>query len=294
MQTLESLSKRIDTARDLQSVVKTMKMLSSVAIHQYEAAVESLADYAQTIEDGFHVTLPRLDLSNTQPSKTSDLLGAVVIGSDQGMCGPFNEHIVNLVRAKLSPGSPLRIWGLGVRVLPRLADAGFEIAGSSPLPGSVHGIGAVVQQLVIGLDDWRVRDQMGRLWIFYNRRKGGASYEPTLLKVLPRPREWYSALTKRPWETRTIPMLTLDPQEMFSHLFREYLFVTLFQAIAQSLASENASRIAAMQAAERNIDERLEQLNARYQQLRQDTITAELLDIVTGAEALEKRKGFSA
>lgn len=286
MQTLEALSKRIETARDLQSVVRTMKTLSSVAIHQYEAAVESLKHYSQTIEDGFQATLPHIEMSTIRSAKSGQL-GVVVIGSDQGMCGPFNEKITSLVAQRL-PREPMpRIWCLGVRLVPRLIDAGLTVEKHLGLPGSVHGITSAVQKLVIGLEEWRVHAHVDRLWVFFNRRISGASYEPTLLEVLPRPRSWYEELARRPWPTRTLPMLPANPERTLSHLFREYLFVTFFQAIAQSLASENASRIAAMQAAEKNIDERLVALNLQFQQLRQESITAELLDIVTGAQALE-------
>jgi len=78
----------------------------------------------------------------------------------------------------------------------------------------------------------------------------------------------------------------MDRKSLFSSLIREYLFVSLFRAFAESLASENASRLAAMQGAEKNIEEQLGELNRRYHQQRQMSITEELLDIVSGYEAL--------
>jgi F-type H+-transporting ATPase subunit gamma len=78
----------------------------------------------------------------------------------------------------------------------------------------------------------------------------------------------------------------MDRDQLFSALIRQYLFVSLFRACAESLASENASRLAAMQGAERNIEERLEELQTQFHQQRQMTITEELLDIVAGFEAL--------
>ena len=71
-------------------------------------------------------------------------------------------------------------------------------------------------------------------------------------------------------------------------LIREYLFVSLFRACAESLASENASRLAAMQRADKNIDELLEDLNGRFHRLRQSTIDEELFDVISGFEALLK------
>ena len=69
-------------------------------------------------------------------------------------------------------------------------------------------------------------------------------------------------------------------------LIREYLFISLFRACAESLASENASRLAAMQRAEKNIDELLEDLNRTFHRLRQSGIDEELFDVVSGFEAL--------
>ena len=69
-------------------------------------------------------------------------------------------------------------------------------------------------------------------------------------------------------------------------LIREYLFVSLFRACAESLASENASRLAAMQRADKNIDELLEELNSTFQRLRQSSIDEELFDVISGFEAL--------
>jgi F-type H+-transporting ATPase subunit gamma len=76
---------------------------------------------------------------------------------------------------------------------------------------------------------------------------------------------------------------------LFMSLIREYLFVSLYRAFAESLASENASRLASMQNAEKNIEERLQELNGQFHRQRQMTITEELLDIVAGFEAMKEK-----
>ena len=90
--------------------------------------------------------------------------------------------------------------------------------------------------------------------------------------------------------SRSLPTFTADWHRLFSALIRQHLFVALYRALAESLASENAARLASMQAAERNIEEHLAGLTARYHQERQESITAELLDIVAGFETLEGEK----
>ena len=85
-------------------------------------------------------------------------------------------------------------------------------------------------------------------------------------------------------------MFTMDETQLFQALIHEYLFVSLFRAFAESLASENASRLASMQVAERNIEDHLRALSTEARQSRQMTITSELLDIIAAFEALRGKE----
>jgi len=78
----------------------------------------------------------------------------------------------------------------------------------------------------------------------------------------------------------------MEPSALLAALVRQHLFISLFRAGAESAASEHATRLAAMQAAERNIDDHLDEMNGAYRQRRQALITEELLDVVAGFEAL--------
>ncbi len=84
-------------------------------------------------------------------------------------------------------------------------------------------------------------------------------------------------------------MYRMNEGELFSWLIRQHLTLVLYAALAESLASEHASRLAAMQNAERNIDERRENLLAEYRKKRQETITSELLEVVAGFEAIRTK-----
>jgi len=82
----------------------------------------------------------------------------------------------------------------------------------------------------------------------------------------------------------------MPPDRLLSALLRQYFFVSLYRACALSLAAENTSRLAAMQAAEKNINERLDELKTSYQHERQAAITEELLDIISGFKAVRRKK----
>ena len=296
MQTLESLKRKIQTAEDLASVVRTMKTLAAVSIHQYEQAVDSLGDYYGAVEDGRRILFWNSPgLSELIHEDLPRRAGAVVFGSDQGMCGQFNEQLASFALEHLQadggaaagdPAESCAFIAVGARAAARLADAGCEVDAEFPVAGSATGITPLVQDLLTRLQSWRVERGLGRILLFYNRRKTASSYQPHHYELLPIRPHRFQSLKHRVWPGRSLPSFTMDRSELLSRLIRQYLFVSLFRACAESAAGENASRIASMQAADRNIQDRLVQLRGQYNEQRQTTITEELLEVVTGFEAL--------
>jgi len=101
---------------------------------------------------------------------------------------------------------------------------------------------------------------------------------------------WIRGIRAKPWPSRVLPMFTMGETRLFQALIREYPFLSLYRAFAESLARENASRLASMQVAERNIDDRLRLLTVLARQLRQSAITSELLDIIASFEAVNEKE----
>ncbi len=299
MVTLESLQRKINTADDLQSIVKTMKSLAAVNIHQYENAVVSLADHSQVLAMALQVLMINLSGAlSTQKPRVPQRLGIVIFGSDQGMCGRFNPQLVEFVGRRLdrferfqdglgeAAKSPTFL-AVGSRVMDSLIAAGYRVNQYLPVPCSLGGITPLVQQIVLQLESWRQKSQVDHIWVFHNRPTGGITSSPTLLQLFPLSYLYLKQLEQQPWPSRCRPQVMMDYERLFSAIFQQHFFIGLYRACAESLASENASRLAAMQIAEKNIEERLQTLKVAYQQQRQDTITEELLDIVAGFEALD-------
>lgn len=291
MQTLESLQRRMDNVGDLLSIVKTMKTLAAVSIRQYERAVESLADYNRTVDLGLQVVL-RHSPEEFFPRRKDGAgpVGVLIFGSDQGMCGQFNEQIVSHTLEHLAQQDIARarrlVLSLGSRVAATLESREVPPMLAWAVPGSIDGITPLIQDVVMQLDAWRVQRGMEQVLLFYNRPLSGASYRPYSVALLPVQLARFSRLQRQPWPGRTLPTFSMDAGRLLSSLLRQYLFVSLFRAFAESLMAENAARLATMQAAQRNIEEHLETLTTLFHQQRQSAITAELLDIVAGFEAL--------
>lgn len=284
-----ALRGQMGSARDLQSVVRTMKALAASSIAQYAQSVEALAVYCATVELGLGACLREVGATTSVARDTGGggLVHAIVFGSDQGLVGRFNEaiadHAIATLRTPARPASRLRFWAVGERVHARLADAGLPLKGSFPVPTSIDGIAPLIGRLLV---DCQAAD--AELHLFYNTPLAGAAYAGTTVRLLPLDDDWRRARAKLAWPGKALPELVGGAGEALPALIGEYLFVSLFRACAESLASENASRLAAMERADQNIGELMESLAGSFNRQRQSGIDAELFDVISGFEALTR------
>ena len=292
--TLASLRRKIGGAGDLKSVVRSMKALAASSIGQYEKSVLALADYDRTVELGLAVCLRNREaaaLEAGRPAGGATVVTAIVFGSDQGLVGQFNDVLADFVAKALDPlPGEKKVWAVGDRIHSRLADAGLKPVGVLAVPTSVSGITPLVGQILVESKAQHGKGENVQLHLFHNRPKPGAAYEPVGQHLLPLDAKWGLWFAHLPWPTKNLPEVIGDRERTLQALVREYLFVSLFKACAESLAAENASRLAAMQRAEKNIDELVGDLNQRFRRLRQTSIDEELFDVLSGYESLSKAK----
>ena len=295
--TLETLQKQIAGGEDLSSIVRTMKALAATSVRQYEKAAESLDHYYHTVELGLSVVLSSrreflVDLVLDQHKP----IVLMVFGSDHGLAGRFNEQIVSYAledywseeeeKSGAFPSGSL-IAGVGEQVVNRVRAAGTDPDQCFNMPTSINAITPFIRLLLERVEKWHSREGVERVLLFYNRPLTGG-FSPRAETLIP---VSLSNLrqTRLQWQSRSLPTFTMSPDQLLSSLLRQYFFVSLYRACALSLAAENTSRLSAMQAAEKNINERLDELKISYQHKRQEAITEELLDIISGFKAVRRK-----
>ena len=293
----DSLRRKIGSADDLQSVVRAMKAQAAAAVGQYERSVAALVDYARSVEFGLGASFreDEAKASSEPPSRAGGgvAIRAIVFGSDQGLVGRFNDLVVDHARAALAKlPANAQVWAVGERVRASLADTRLPLLGVFPVPGSVEAIATLVGDILVTVvAESRGLDQAGsvtELHLFYNRPTSGAAFGPVGQRLLPLDDGWRRELARRPWPTRMLPEVLGSATGTRRALISEYLFVSIFRACAESLASENASRLAAMDRADRNIDKMLVSLHDTFHRLRQGKIDEELSDVISGFKALSE------
>jgi len=291
----EQLGRKISGARDLGGVVRAMKALAASSIGQYERAVEALDDYLRTVELGLIACLhgdgQSLRTGALKPQRTTQI-GAVIFGSDQGLVGSFNEVIVefSLQALRAFPGKVTQIWVVGERAKTLLAETGSSQVRGLEVPGSLDAITPLVGQILLELQTAREKGEIWEVHVFHNHPKLGSAYEPVGRRLLPLDASWEQKLQTTPWPKKAPPQVIDKVASALPAFIQDYLFVLLFQACAESLASENASRLASMQRAEKSIDSMLDDLNRKFHRLRQEGIDEELFDVIAGFEALTRKK----
>lgn len=274
--------RQLDSAETLGIVVSTMKTLALVRIGQYRRSVEALDASTVTLDLALQVVVtlyPELLDASAAPRGSS--LAAVVFGSDRGLCGPFNERLAQRAAEALEglDAADRRVLAVGRRLESRLRARGLDIDHKVRPPGALDTVDLAVMEVLTQVDAWRSAGHADRLLLVHAQPTSAATYQARVVQVLPLDTARLRELQARPWPSRRLPMALSDAQTLVQTVIRQRIASALVRAFAASQASENAARLAAMDAAERNLEERIATLRTAYNQARQNAITEELLDI---------------
>jgi len=292
MRQLDSIERKLNTAKDLHSIVKTMKGLAAVSINQYEHAVDSITNYFETVEDGLQIVLKKephlVHLFEPQEDKTGRIV--VIFGAGQPLCGSFNNVLATYFdsnwRAINTKKADDKIITAGHRITSDLEKLGWYTDHTFEMPTTVERINDTVQGLVITIQKWYMTDQYSEVHLFYNQPETKGSFRSVRQQLLPIDQDWLVGLSKKKWQGNSIPDFSMDAMAIISALIKQLLFVNLYKAFAESLSAENNSRLASMQLAEKKITETIEELTQAYRNQRQVSITEEILDIMASYEVL--------
>lgn len=300
--TLEQVDRRVGAAEELLSVTHTMKGLAAVNARHFERAAAALDDYEAIVDRGLQVlaTQPEFRVAagarprhpSSGPDPEPGPLDLIVFGSNQGLCGPINRHMVRHVIDVISESEMAvgHVFAVGSRLGTELELAGIDADVHVALPNTVEGITPRADELLLRIERRRRERPDASVTLVFPQFEGRRrSYQPLTRPLLPFDFGRLDELRLRPWPTNQQPMSFGPPGEMLAALTRQALFVAVHRSFAQTMASVAASRLAAMESAQRDIEERLDVLQAQRHRLRQSAITEELLDVVSGFAVLEAR-----
>lgn len=295
MESIDELKKSLKTSTDVKKIVSTMKAIAATNIKRYEKAAKSLNFYTQNVKLGIKGLLDEDKASIVASLKKEKHEGKTVIvgfGSNQGLCGRFNGRVVDLIqdfleRKKISL-SQTNIVTIGDRLATYLDASGMKSRALFATPNSLEIISDTVQRILLVIDQIRRESGVKRVVLVYLKYRSGSMGINTTEEIFPINLSLFKELEEEGWPRNQKPMHRGDAAEMLSFFIKQLLFTSIYEALAMSMASEQANRLNTLQAAETNIGEIIEDTQKLYNQKRQTTITSELLDVVSGYKALKK------
>lgn len=291
--TFVQIDRRVDTAQELESVTHTMKGMAAVSVRRFEQAAVAMEAYEANIDRGLQVVARDLDaeaiaweLDSRVPPRRS---AVIVFGSNQGLCGPVNRHVARHAAEVIAASTTtvFEVVAVGFRLSSELELSGVVPDAVLELPNTVEGIGQRAAELLMHIDRWRRDDpNPGVQLVFPQFRGRHFGFEPADRPLLPFDTGRIRGLVRQPWPGRSLPTYTVGRTELLASLVRQSVFASLNRSFAQAMASVAASRLSAMDRAQHDIAERLEELQRERHRLRQSAVTEELLDVVSGFEAM--------
>jgi F-type H+-transporting ATPase subunit gamma len=294
MPTLREVRSRISGVKKTEKITRAMKMVAAAKLRRAQAAVLAARPYANGMKRLLQHLLPAIEtgsepLLTPRPVRT---LAIIAVTSDRGMCGAFNTNIIRAAQERIATAVDengqhiqVRLYCLGKKGVDFFTRQRMTLAARYP------GIFAKLvfgdsQKIVREVADAFLRGEIDRVEIAYNEFKSAVRQQIVVEQYLPIVPE-AQELAQAAASTR-IPNYIYEPsqQSLMSALLPRYLNFTLWRVLLESSAAEEGARMTAMENATENANEMIDTLQLQYNKARQTAITKELLEVVSGAEAL--------
>ncbi len=278
MTRLAELQARIGTMSELRELIGAMRLLAGMRLQEAQKALPGIRSYAHAMATAIGQALLLVPQGAAALAPARGRRGLILFAAEHGFVGAFTERLLDEIDKTRDPDDVLFL--LGSRATTWAAERGIRPAWSVPMASRLTGIPETVRLLTATAYGHLARGEIAGLDVLFARSRSGRMPSIQRQQLLPLD---LSMLTLS--AARHPPLHNLDPELLLEKLGAEYVLALLSEAAVESLASENAARFAAMTAAHDNVTERLDGLRQMARQARQNEITTELLDLVTGAEA---------
>ncbi len=276
MPRLAEIQGRIVSMGELLNIMGAMRSLAGMRVQEAQRALPGIRRYAQSMEAGIAGALMLMGGQVPRPQAQAGSRALILCTAEHGFVAGFNERLAEAAEAELRRGDLLVV--VGSRGASLLFERGRRAAWTAPMATRLPAASGVADRLAAELYGRIARGEVARVEVMFSRYRQGA--QPVIERRLLLPLDVPSFTIRG---SRQAPLHNIEPSALFEKLAAEYVFALLTEAVVESIAGENAARFAAMQAACDNVSKKLEQLQSQARQARQEEITTELLDLITGA-----------
>jgi F-type H+-transporting ATPase subunit gamma len=287
MEQLERLTARLENVQAVQPLLNALRAISSRSRLIALQRAEGVEQHGQDLLQMLALVSARISALDRRPHRSGadGTLVLVVIGSERGLCGAFNDVLVayaeQLAAQYVAAGTQLQLVALGKRVHSALRSTEYSPSSSFSLSATALPSYDLAHSLVAEWLQAYQRHELDAVEVIYNAYQGLARYQPQLVRLLPPQLPPRSAQ-----ETEWPPQIETDPRCLFARLVELSLSARLYAILLQSAAAEHSARFQLLDGASQNAERLIDELKLFLQVARQDAITSELQDLAVGAGLL--------
>ena len=287
MPSLKDIRRRIGSVKKTQQITRAMRMVAAAKLRRAQEAIESARPYAQRMRDML------IEVAVSQGGAEHPLLAAresirnvdvIVISSDRGLCGAFNANVLKRAAVEIADREAAGVR-VAIHAVGRKTVEFFGRRRAGQITSRMTGIARVDYAHAVEIAEVASRrflsGEADEVWLVHSEFESTLTQRPRVVKLLP--------FAPDPAETvEGKPPFTIEPsaQALLALLVPKALQVEVFRALLDNQAGEHAARMTAMESATRNGEDMIGSLTLKYNRARQAAITKELMEIVSGAEAL--------
>lgn len=278
MDDLARLQARTESLEELKRLFAAMQALAASEVQSAQSALHSIRAYTDTIEQAIR-DAARLQPPTSRAATDDEPTGKsalVVVGSERGFAGPFNRLLLERARSSTAPGEAVIL--VGQRCASIAGEHGIKASWIVSTATHIGGLPTTARRLSSYLSDYTT------VRAIFGQYQSGSRFEPALRQILPPAPEMLGRANGR-----AAPLHQLTPALLLHQLIGELLLAELMLVLTESFASENAARLQIMQSAGHNITDKLDILGRQIRDRRQNAITTELLEVISGGEAIAGR-----
>ncbi len=288
MPNLKDIRRRIGSVEKTQQITRAMRMVAAAKLRRAQEAITAARPYAERMRETLSEVAAGDRGEGLQP-----LLAArenprraelVVITSDRGLCGAFNGNVLKAALATMADrGASLEkvtLTRVGSKARDFFRRRGVEVSKSRAEIQRVEYSHAV--EIADHVSSRFIEGDVDQVWLVHSEFVSTMTQTPRVVDLLPLAADTGTAID----ETKTPFTIEPDPEQLLQVLAPKALQTEIFRALLDSQAGEHAARMTAMESATRNTEELVSRLTLEYNRERQAAITKELVEIVSGAEAL--------
>jgi F-type H+-transporting ATPase subunit gamma len=287
MASLRDIKRRIKSVKSTQQITKAMKMVSAAKLKRAQSNIVAARPYAEKMEEMISSISSKLPSDESHPlfeAKEEGKTEVVLITSDRGLCGGFNGTLIRLTEKFIRENADKEMIFnfLGKRGGEYFKKRDVVIAKNMPLGNKSPGYelaSEIARDIIASYQ--RDEDNTNEVYVIYSQFQSALVQTPTVAKILP----------MEPPEGETDDQRELlfepGPAEVLDSLLPKYVEGQIFRALLESAASEHGARMTSMDSASKNASSMIDSLTLKYNRVRQAAITKELMEIISGSEAVK-------